>query len=91
MSVGAPDAGYAILRGMQIYLFVSRSNPDVRAFTADATGGNLPIDYAPWDRSGNGSVLPTGGEDTQVGRAIQKDGFFLMLDSVARHPRDQMQ
>lgn len=79
-----------ILRGMQIYLFVSRSHTAVKAFTADATGGNLPVDYAPWDRSGNGAAVPIDGDNTHVGWAIQKDGFFLMLDSFAQRPGDRM-
>jgi hypothetical protein len=62
---------------MQLYLFVSRPKPNIEAFTGDRTGANLPPDYAPWDRSGLGSML-VGQDGGEVVAAVQREGYFLM-------------
>jgi hypothetical protein len=63
---------------MKIYFFVSRLEPKVTAFTSDQTGANLPLDYAPWDRSGAGSAIPIGGDDGPITVAVRRDGYFLV-------------
>jgi hypothetical protein len=74
---------------MTLYLFMSKVH-GVRAFTSDATGDNLPADYAPWTRADHRSAMPVGDSDNFVAKAVRKDGYFLMSDSVARRPRDRM-
>jgi hypothetical protein len=69
---------------MQIYLFVSSTEPNVRAFTSDPTGGNLPTAYAPWQPSGSGAPTPVRDPVDPVSRAVARDGFFLMSGKV--HP-----
>jgi hypothetical protein len=61
---------------MVIYFFVSRSVSSVRAFTLDATGANLPTNYAPWERSR--STVPLPGNGSPVAVAVQQHGFFLV-------------
>lgn len=61
---------------MQTYFFVSTTYPNVRAFTYDQTGGQLPAAYAPWQRTCNDTVVSHLGDP--VIRAIERDGFFLV-------------
>jgi hypothetical protein len=73
---------------MTLYLFMSKAH-GVRAFTSDATGANLPADYAPWARSDHRSAMPVGDGDTFVAKAVRRHGYFLMSGSVPRRPRDR--
>jgi hypothetical protein len=75
---------------MRIYLFVSRTHPGVLAFTADATGENLPPEYAPWQASGSGAAVPVGDEDSAIAASVRREGYFLMNDRVTRRPGDRM-
>ena len=61
---------------MKIYLFLSETEEDVRAFTSDPTGANLPPDYAPWRSSG--TTMPLGNLTDPVCEAVTRDGFFLV-------------
>jgi hypothetical protein len=45
---------------MGAYLFRSKSDPDVFAFTTDETGANLPQKYGPWQSPGQGQVISVG-------------------------------
>jgi hypothetical protein len=61
---------------MTIYFFSSRSVSSVRAFTSDGTGSNLPVEYAPWERSR--SSVPIPGDESPVAALVQRHGFFLV-------------
>jgi len=61
---------------MDVYLFLSDST-QVGAFTSDQSGANLPAEYAPWSPANGGRVMIVGPTDP-VGRAVSKDGFFLL-------------
>jgi hypothetical protein len=63
---------------MQIYIFVSDLRVSVRAFTADATGGNLPTEYAPWHAVNGGRAMAVGSDQDPLVRAVAHDGFFLV-------------
>lgn len=55
-------------------------------FTPDGAGANLPAEFAPWIRSGEGSPLETGaadrlarhGQPGPISAAIQRDGFYVV-------------
>jgi hypothetical protein len=61
---------------MTLYFFASRLVSSVRAFTSDATGANLPADYAPWKKSNSNLPLPD--EGSPVTAWVQQHGFFLV-------------
>jgi hypothetical protein len=69
---------------MKIYLFVSEPQSNVRAFTADETGANLPSDYAPWIASGRRpDDLADGGLDP-VSVMVRRDGYFLTTGRISK-------
>jgi hypothetical protein len=68
----------------EIYLFVSESEPKIRAFTWDKTGAKLPTDFAPWQMSGRRPALPVGNGSDPVAFAIWRKGYFLVSGKV--HP-----
>jgi hypothetical protein len=75
------------IEGMQIYIFASETHTAVSALTCDPTGGNLPVDYAPWRPVNNGRALSTGSASKSVIEDINRFGFFLLSGkSNARHP-----
>jgi hypothetical protein len=61
---------------MRIYLFGSESH-SVRGFTADATGADLPTDYAPWSALDTGTAITAGPAD-RLSAIVRRDGFFLL-------------
>ncbi len=63
---------------MLIYLFVSETEPNVRAFTSDRTGGNLPTDYMPWRPVDGKRAIPIEEIATAIRDAIERQGFFLL-------------
>jgi hypothetical protein len=67
---------------MKIYLFVSETEPSVKAFTADQTGANLPASYAPWCISRSGSAVSVGGDGDRVSVMVRRDGYFLVSGKV---------
>jgi hypothetical protein len=69
---------------MEIYLFVSKSEPKVRAFTWDKTGGNLPSDFAPWEASVRRSSVLVGYSSDPIALAVWHKGYFLVSGKV--HP-----
>ena len=74
-----------ILTSMKLTLFRSAKEPDVFGFTADPTGSNLPDEFAPWRKAGEGTAAQTYAEDSLGGiassdpviRAVERDGFYL--------------
>jgi hypothetical protein len=71
---------------MKIYLFVSESR-NVMAFTADATGANLPAGYAPWSASGGGVDAPVGGPADPLPVMVRRNGYFLVSGKGSRSIR----
>ena len=74
-----------VVCAMQLYLFQSDSDLEMFSLTSDATGGNLPVEWAPWRWAGNRAWTldelrnrVSGHElgDAIIG-AIEGDGFFL--------------
>jgi hypothetical protein len=68
---------------MEIYFFVSRPEPNVKAFTSDQSGANLPADYAPWDKL-RSTTAPTDGDGSPVTAAVRCDGYFLLSGKPRR-------
>jgi hypothetical protein len=66
---------------MRLYLFWSTRDIEVFGFTFERTGNNLPIEFAPWSKNGDGGALYAnqGGRSSSNGivEAVQRDGFYL--------------
>ena len=58
------------------------------AFTADATGSNLPAIHAPWVLSGSGvAVIGLGASAPErVVAAVARDGFFVARSEALYQP-----
>ena len=76
---------------MPIYLFASRICSSVKAFTSDERGDNLPDEYAPWYATGSGAAIPVGLETGPVGKAVKRDGYFLLTDKTRTDSNESMQ
>ncbi|HVL72039.1 MAG TPA: hypothetical protein VM434_09160 [Beijerinckiaceae bacterium] len=67
---------------MRIFVFRSRSKPDLRAFSAAATGAGLPDKYAPWDAIGviRPDVSPPHGfSRATIEASIARDSYQLWM------------
>ena len=62
---------------MRIYVYMSDKDAQILAFTADASGGNLPGKHGPWTLGTAPDVFAMGGEDDPVSAAIRRDGYFI--------------
>jgi hypothetical protein len=69
---------------MQIFRFASDSYR-ISASTSDATGGNLPANYAPWRAVNDGNALVVGAKTDPVAMAVTRNGYFL----TTRQPRQK--
>ena len=65
---------------MRIYVFTSKASKNLRAFTNDMSGNNLPQQFSPWQS--NGPIAPD--EEfpfrlarNQIEKAIDEAGFQL--------------
>ncbi len=75
---------------MKLSLFKSMKEPDVFAYTADPSGGNLPAEFGPWLKAGEGSPAEAhAGQDPNglspsdpISMAVAKDGFYLVRSGV---------
>jgi hypothetical protein len=63
---------------MIMYRFVSSEYETVRAFTRDATGGNLPADYAPWRAMDGEQRMSSDAVSPRVAEIVSKTGYFLL-------------
>jgi hypothetical protein len=63
---------------MAIYVFTSQSSPNLRGFTADETGGNLPATYAPWEKLADEAASGFDRKSHPVAQAVQRHGFFVI-------------
>jgi hypothetical protein len=64
---------------MQVYLFRSEKDPDVRAFTADETGGSLPARFAPWAIANGGRSIYLGSASDPIAIDIKADGYHIVI------------
>jgi len=72
---------------MRIYLYEAVRDPQIKAFTNDATGGNLPDEQGPWRRSGSGSALVTGDPSGgAVAAIVERDGYWIPSPTPAAQP-----
>jgi hypothetical protein len=65
---------------MRLYMFLSRTNPDLRGFAGESTGGQLPEKYAPWDATGvvrPEKAPPHGFSRTTIEASINTQGYQL--------------
>jgi hypothetical protein len=70
---------------MKLSLFRSTVEQNVFGFTADPTGCNLPEEFGPWQKAGEGTSAHTYAENSLDGlalsdpviRAVERDGFYL--------------
>jgi hypothetical protein len=63
---------------MEVYIFVSTAWPSVKAFASDMSGANLPAAYAPWRAANGGNAVLNGSAADPIGRAVKRDGYFLL-------------
>jgi hypothetical protein len=66
---------------MQVYLFISKRDSSVLAFTSDWVGANLPPNFAPWTPLGSRpmSVDGVSGIDNSqvIGTMLEADGYYV--------------
>ena len=55
-----------------IYILKSGGTLNVRAFTSDPTGANLPSIYGPWEPYGDGAAVAAGGNAGQVAQMVRR-------------------
>jgi hypothetical protein len=63
---------------MRIYLFASRTYPNVKAFMSDKVGENLPDEYAPWYAASSGPAILVVGDIDPIAKFARRDGYFLV-------------
>jgi hypothetical protein len=79
---------------MKLTLYRSTKEPDVFGFTADPTGNNLPDEFSPWQKAGEGSPAQNYAGDSLGGiassdpvlKAVEHDGFYLARSGVKITP-----
>ena len=76
---------------MRLSLFKSTKETDLFGYTADPSGGNLPAEFGPWQKAGEGSPAeahaghkPNGlSPSDPISMAVERDGFYLVRSGVA--------
>jgi hypothetical protein len=77
--------------GMKLTLFRSTMDSELFGFTDDPTGSNLPAEFGPWCRAGEGTAAEAyAGDNLSVGvassdpviKAVERDGFYLVRSGV---------
>jgi hypothetical protein len=76
--------------GVKLTLFRSTKEPDIFGFTSDPTGNNLPGQFGPWFKAGEGSPAQTYAGDCLEGlalsdpviRAVEHEGFYLARSGI---------
>lgn len=72
---------------MRLYMFMSRTKPDLRAFAGESSGRRLPEKYAPWDATGvvrPEKEPPHGFSRTAIEAAIDSQGYQLWRSGKAK-------
>lgn len=74
---------------MTLHIFQSSKMPELYAFTIDPSGANLPLEDAPWVRTGNAIPLGTTMASTspQIAQQVERDGYALVEGSTVSEPR----
>jgi len=66
---------------MQVYLFNSRQEPAVLAFSTDSAGTNLPASLGPWIPLGDRQISEHGvdgiGNSDVIGATIETVGYYI--------------
>jgi hypothetical protein len=85
----------AISERMELTLFCSFIEPDLFALTPDPTGTNLPDEFRPWDKIGDGSSTGLVGSSLKgltssklVTAAVARYGFYWVRIGFDRPPID---
>jgi hypothetical protein len=73
-------------RAMHAYLYASTIDPDVYAFSVQATDGNLPAEYAPWRRLNSGSSHLAGPACMHSLHGQERNGYYRMCEEPNRVP-----
>lgn len=60
---------------MQIYMFASTAELDLRGYTADPRGTNLPANYGPWF---DGCALDMAVDTDPIAKAVHKNGYLCV-------------
>jgi hypothetical protein len=68
---------------MHIYVFISRKDPDVLAFTLNETGDNLPAALGPWYQESMPGVYVVGVENDPITEAVRQDGYCIAIDRIS--------
>ena len=71
---------------MHAYLYASTIDPDMYAFSVQATGGNLPAEYAPWRRLNRGSSHLAGPACIHILQGLERDGYYRISGEPNRIP-----
>ena len=74
---------------MRLFMFASRTNPDLRGFAGESTGGRLPEKYAPWDATGvvrPEKAPPHGFSRVTIEEAINNQGYQLWRLAKGANP-----
>jgi hypothetical protein len=77
------------IQRMPIYLFWSQRDVAIFGFTLEPAGRNLPIEFAPWSKNGDGAALHEAAPDANlpfnaIVQAIERDGFYLARTELLR-------
>lgn len=76
---------------MKLSLFRSTKEPDIFGFTTDPTGSNLPDEFGPWQKAGEGtpsqayagSSFDGLASSDPVIKAVERDGFYLARSGLS--------
>jgi hypothetical protein len=68
---------------MLVFIFISETDPRVRAFTCNGSGSNLPVEYFPWQPINGGRTMHIGSANDPIAIAIREDGYCL-VNTVTR-------
>ena len=72
---------------MRIFMFASRTKPELRAFAGESAGRQLPEKYAPWDATGvvrPERAPPHGFSRATIEAAINSQGYQLWRMAKAK-------
>jgi hypothetical protein len=68
---------------MRIYVFVSRKDPNVLAFTLNEAGDNLPAALGPWDQEVIPGISVIDIENDPISEVVRQHGYFIATDRIS--------
>jgi hypothetical protein len=68
---------------MRIHVFISRTDPDVVAFTLNETGDNLPAALGPWYQEAIPGICVIDVENDPITEAVRRDGYFITTSRIS--------